>query len=351
MLDSIVALFKASLKDPHVGPSRRRSSVRPMNVKNHHRCNDCQMIQMENQKLRSKVAQLEVQIAEMKSQIKNGPYSGKCTYELGFSNGVQNGGQIGHSRQSSMRMSSTSIRSKPKLTKVESSPLPGTRPRTISNRSDQDSEPQQEIAANRKAPAVTRHEPLRQSFRKSQNGFSRDPNPNGILEFNYDAPRESVRVKNTPRVTIPGQKQPVTKPNSQSEPYKTNEESSASSSPVETIRCSHLSRRRSSSVDDIPILSKKTPFSRGSTITRTVISKNGEERRQAFRSAASNNNQRKSSIEKLEDIRVSRSSKGPSQARLAMRRTSSVSNINNTSLSLIQFKQNSVTAGPFQLLK
>ena len=47
----------------------------------------------------------------------------------------------------------------------------------------------------------------------------------------------------------------------------------------------------------------------GSTITRTVISKNGEERRQAFRSTASNNNQRKSSIEKLEDIRVSRSSK------------------------------------------
>ena len=86
------------------------------------------MIQMENQKLRSKVAQLEIQIAEMKSQIKNGPYSGKCTYELGVENGGQkigqNHGQGVIQRQSnmssSMRISSTSMRSKPKLTKVES---------------------------------------------------------------------------------------------------------------------------------------------------------------------------------------------------------------------------------------
>ena len=84
-----------------------------------------------------------------------------------------------------------------------------------------------------------------------------------MILFLLDAPRESVRVKNTPRVTIPGQKQPVTKPNGQSGPY---EESSESSSPVEAIRCSHLSRRRSSSVDDIPILSKKTPFSRGNSV-------------------------------------------------------------------------------------
>ena len=99
------------------------------------------MLQMENQKLRSKVAQLEVQIAEMKAQMKNGPYSGKCTYELGFSNPGQNtGSNIGHSirsRQSnmssSMRMSSTSMQSKSKLSKIESSPLPGTRPRIISS--------------------------------------------------------------------------------------------------------------------------------------------------------------------------------------------------------------------------
>ena len=87
---------------------------------------------MENQKLRSKVAQLEVQIAEMKSQIKNGPYSGKCTYEIGVSNGGHNIGQntgngqgIGprqSTMSSSMRISSTSMRSKPKLTKVESRP-------------------------------------------------------------------------------------------------------------------------------------------------------------------------------------------------------------------------------------
>ena len=83
---------------------------------------------MENQKLRTKVAQLEIRIAEMKSQIKNGPYSGKCTYELGVSNGGQNigqnNGQSISQRQSqmssSMRISSTSMRSKPKLTKVES---------------------------------------------------------------------------------------------------------------------------------------------------------------------------------------------------------------------------------------
>ena len=83
---------------------------------------------MENQKLRSKVAQLEIQIAEMKSQIKNGPYSGKCTYEIGVENGGQkigqNHGQGVIQRQSnmssSMRISSTSIRSKPKLSKVES---------------------------------------------------------------------------------------------------------------------------------------------------------------------------------------------------------------------------------------
>ena len=86
------------------------------------------MIQMENQKLRSKVAQLEVQIAEMKSKIQNGPYSGKCTYEIGVSNGGHNIGQNnGHgigqrqsSMSSSMRISSTSMRSKPKLSKVES---------------------------------------------------------------------------------------------------------------------------------------------------------------------------------------------------------------------------------------
>ena len=83
---------------------------------------------MENQKLRSKVAQLEVQIAEMKSQIKNGPYSGKCNYELGVANGGQNIGQNNgqgiNQRQSHtsscMRINSTSMRSKPKLTKVES---------------------------------------------------------------------------------------------------------------------------------------------------------------------------------------------------------------------------------------
>ena len=99
------------------------------------------MLQMENQKLRSKVAQLEVQIAEMKAQMKNGPYSGKCTYELGFSNTGQNtGSNIGQSirsRQSNMsssvRMSSTSMQTKTKLSKVESSPLPGTRPRIISS--------------------------------------------------------------------------------------------------------------------------------------------------------------------------------------------------------------------------
>ena len=47
------------------------------------------------------------------------------------------------------------------------------------------------------------------------------------------------------------------------------------------------------------------PIFQGSTITRTVISKNGEERRDAFRATG----QRKSSIEKLEDIKVNRSSK------------------------------------------
>ena len=48
-----------------------------------------------------------------------------------------------------------------------------------------DSEPQQEIETNRRSTVFTRPEPLRQSVRRSQNGFSRDPNPNGILEFNY----------------------------------------------------------------------------------------------------------------------------------------------------------------------
>ena len=83
---------------------------------------------MENQKLRSKVAQLEVQIAEMKSKNQNGPYSGKCTYEIGVSNGghtigQNNGHGIGQRQStmsSSMRISSTSMRSKPKLSKVES---------------------------------------------------------------------------------------------------------------------------------------------------------------------------------------------------------------------------------------
>ena len=82
---------------------------------------------MENQKLRSKVGQLEIQIAEMKLQFKSGSFSG--TYEQEVKNGgnniEQNHGQDVRLRQSnlssSLRISSTSMRSKPKLTKVVSS--------------------------------------------------------------------------------------------------------------------------------------------------------------------------------------------------------------------------------------
>jgi hypothetical protein len=269
MLDSILAIFKASLKDPHVGPShRRRSSVRPMKVKNGQRCNDCQMIQMENQKLRSKIAQLEVQIAEMKSKIQNGPYSGKCTYEIGVSNGGHNIGQNnGHgigqrqsTMSSSMRISSTSMRSKPKLSKVESSPLPETRARIIS---EKDSPPQhQDVILNRKNTVGSRPEPLRQSLRTSKNAFSRDPNPNGILEFNYDAPRDGDRIRVAPRVIIPDKRISNTTASSSGQ-NKLHDQSSESPSPTEAIRSSHFTRRRSSSVDDIPIMTKKTPFSRG----------------------------------------------------------------------------------------
>ena len=49
-----------------------------------------------------------------------------------------------------------------------------------------DSPPQQQdVILNRKTTVAPRPEPLRQSFRTSKNAFSRDTNPNGILEFNY----------------------------------------------------------------------------------------------------------------------------------------------------------------------
>merc|ERR1712227_403924 len=160
--------------------------------------------------------------------------------------------------------------------------------------------------------------------------------------------REGDRVRIAPRVTIP-EKRIHNNTTSSSGQKKLHDQSSESPSPTEAVRSSHFTRRRSSSVDDIPIMTKKTPFSRGSTITRTVISKGGEERREAFRS--STRSHRKSSIEKLGEVRVSRSSKGPSIARLAMRRSSSTTDINNANVSLIQVKQDSVTAGPFQLLK
>ena len=49
-----------------------------------------------------------------------------------------------------------------------------------------DSPPQQQdVILNRKNTVGSRPEPLRQSLRTSKNAFSRDPNPNGILEFNY----------------------------------------------------------------------------------------------------------------------------------------------------------------------
>ena len=48
-----------------------------------------------------------------------------------------------------------------------------------------DSPPQQDDILNRKSAIVPRPEHLRQSSRVSTNVFSRDPNPNGILEFNY----------------------------------------------------------------------------------------------------------------------------------------------------------------------
>ena len=60
-------------------------------------------------------------------------------------------------------------------------------------------------------------------------------------------------------------------------------------------------------VFDTPWSCKLTIRIKGSTITRTVISKGGEERREAFRS--STRSHRKSSIEKLGEVRVSRSSK------------------------------------------
>ena len=55
-----------------------------------------------------------------------------------------------------------------------------------------DSPPQhQDVILNRKNTVGSRPEPLRQSLRTSKNAFSRDPNPNGILEFNYG---ESVSI-------------------------------------------------------------------------------------------------------------------------------------------------------------
>ena len=49
-----------------------------------------------------------------------------------------------------------------------------------------DSPPQQQdVILKRQNTVGSRPEPLRQSLRASRNAFSRDPNPNGILEFNY----------------------------------------------------------------------------------------------------------------------------------------------------------------------
>ena len=87
------------------------------------------------------------------------------------------------------------------------SPLPGTRARIISekgksvydfSKKQPQSEPkllkfmipdsppqQQDVILKRQNTVGSRPEPLRQSLRTSKNAFSRDPNPNGILEFNY----------------------------------------------------------------------------------------------------------------------------------------------------------------------
>ena len=60
---------------------------------------------------------------------------------------------------------------------------------------DSDSPPQQQdVVSNRKTTVVPRPEPLRQSFRASTNAFSRDPNPNGILEFNYGESCNTYKV-------------------------------------------------------------------------------------------------------------------------------------------------------------
>lgn len=386
MFDSILAIFKASLKDPNVGPSRngrRRSSVRPMNLKKGQRCFDCQTVQMENQKLRSKVAQLEIQIAEMKqSQMKAIPYSGKCTFELGAvpagfslhknaSNGQSTVGarQIGHS--SSMRISSASMKSKTKLSKVESSPLPVRSSIQFSeadNRirkratSSSDKEPQTEMRITDKNHQVRREEPpVRRelSVRQSKGqigsiGGPRDLNPNGIMTFDYDAPKESsmsstIRQNSFQRQLGRSNSKVTGKRTSPPSGQTGSSGSSKSPSPTAITRSSRFSKRRSSSVDHLPAISRITPFAKGSTITRSIVSKNGSERREAFRKSKT---AEKSSIEKLHGLTVNRESKGPTAARLAMRRSSSATDVQSSGRhSLIQQKQNSVTVGPFQLLK
>ena len=54
--------------------------------------------------------------------------------------------------------------------------------------------PQQDVVSNRKTTVVSRPEPLRQSFRASANAFSRDANPNRILEFNYGESSNTNKV-------------------------------------------------------------------------------------------------------------------------------------------------------------
>ena len=56
--------------------------------------------------------------------------------------------------------------------------------------------PHQDVVSNRKTTEVPRPEPLRQSFRASANAFSRDANPNRILEFNYG------ELSNTNKVVV-----------------------------------------------------------------------------------------------------------------------------------------------------
>ena len=86
--------------------------------------------------------------------------------------------------------------------------------------------------------------------------------------YDLEAPKESDRVRIAPRVIIPEKiiHKSITSSSGQK---KLHDQSSESSSPTEAIRSSLLTRRRSSSVDHIPIMTKIKPFSRG--MTHTVL--------------------------------------------------------------------------------